>query len=111
MASWPSGWLPPPPRQKQAAGALAKQQAIENLRSKQVREVLNYTQWLTLERRWAQKALQAAGKGDHAKAAEYGVKPGRGMKVAVMVRRIFESIDGTAPQPKKAAASGEPKEN
>lgn len=56
---------------QQAASNLAKQQAIENLRSKQVREVLNYNQWLTLERRWAQKAVEAAGKGDMAKAQEY----------------------------------------
>lgn len=56
---------------QQAASNLAKQQAIENLRSKQVREVLNYNQWLVLERRWAQKAVEAAGKGDMAKAQEY----------------------------------------
>ena len=56
---------------KGTAGALAKQTAIENLRSKQVREVLNYTQWLTLERRWAEKAIKAAAKGDTAQAAEF----------------------------------------
>lgn len=56
---------------QQAASNLAKQQAIENLRSKQVREVLNYNQWLVLERRWAQKAVEAAGKGNMAKAQEY----------------------------------------
>jgi hypothetical protein len=53
---------------KGTAGALAKQTAIENLRSKQVREVLNYNQWLTLERRWAEKAIK---EKDPAKAAEY----------------------------------------
>ena len=57
--------------QMNAQGALAKQTAIENLRSKQVREVLNYTQWLTLERRWAEKAIKAAAKGDTAQAAEF----------------------------------------
>lgn len=56
---------------KGTAGALAKQTAIENLRSKQVREVLNYTQWLTLERRWGEKAIKAAAKGDTAQAAEF----------------------------------------
>lgn len=56
---------------KQASANLAKQTAIEALRSKQVREVLNYNQWLILERRYSAKALQAAEKGDMAKAAEY----------------------------------------
>lgn len=56
---------------KGASANLAKQQAIENLRSKQVREVLNYNQWLTLERRWGEKAASAAAKGDMAKAAEF----------------------------------------
>jgi len=56
---------------QQAASNLAKQQAIENLRSKQVREVLNFNQWLVLERRWSKKAIEAAEKGDFAKAAEY----------------------------------------
>lgn len=54
-----------------AAANLAKQTAIENLRSKQVREVLNYNQWLVLERRWGQKAAEAAAKGDMAKAMEF----------------------------------------
>lgn len=53
--------------QRIATNAL-KQQAIENLRSKQVREVLNYNQYLTLERRWAEKAIK---EKDPAKAAEY----------------------------------------
>jgi hypothetical protein len=53
--------------QRIATNAL-KQQAIENLRTKQVREVLNYQQWLILERRWAQKAIK---EKDPAKAAEY----------------------------------------
>lgn len=56
---------------QQAASNLAKQQAIENLRSKQVREVLNFNQWLVLERRWSKKAVEAAEKGDIQKAAEY----------------------------------------
>lgn len=56
---------------KQSESKLAKQHAIEALRTKQVREVLNYNQWLILERRWAAKALEAAQKGDDAKAAEY----------------------------------------
>jgi hypothetical protein len=56
---------------KPAAANLAKQTAIDNLRSKQVREVLNYNQWLTLSERWAKKAIEAAGKGDMAKAATY----------------------------------------
>jgi len=56
---------------KPAAANLAKQTAIDNLRSKQVREVLNYNQWLTLSDRWAKKAIEAAGKGDMAKAATY----------------------------------------
>jgi len=53
--------------QRIATNAL-KQQAIENLRSKQVREVLNYNQYLTLERRWSEKAIK---EKDPAKAAEY----------------------------------------
>lgn len=56
---------------QQAASNLAKQQAIENLRSKQVREVLNFNQWLVLERRWSKKAVEAAERGDVQKAAEY----------------------------------------
>jgi len=54
-----------------AAANLAKQTAIENLRSKQVREVLNYEQWRILSDRWGKKALEAATKGDMEKAAEY----------------------------------------
>jgi hypothetical protein len=53
--------------QRIATNAL-KQQAIENLRSKQVREVLNYNQYLTLERGWSEKAIK---EKDPAKAAEY----------------------------------------
>ncbi len=56
---------------QQIAANLAKQQAIENLRSKQVREVLNYNQWLILEQRWGKKALEAAQKGKFDDAARY----------------------------------------
>lgn len=56
---------------QRAQASLAKQTAIDNLRSKQVREVLNYNQWLTLSERWGKKAVEAAGKGDMAKAMEF----------------------------------------
>lgn len=55
---------------KQAAANLARETAKELLRDKQVREVLNYNQWLILSERWGKKALEAAEKGDFAKAAE-----------------------------------------
>lgn len=56
---------------QRAQANLAKQTAIDNLRSKQVREVLNYNQWLTLSERWGKKAVEAAAKGDMAKAMEF----------------------------------------
>jgi hypothetical protein len=56
---------------QQFAGNLAKQQAQENLRTKQVREVLNYNQWLILEQRWGRKAMEAAGKGKFDEAAQF----------------------------------------
>lgn len=55
---------------KQAAANLARETAKELLRDKQVREVLNYNQWLILSERWGKKALEAAEKGDFAKAAD-----------------------------------------
>jgi hypothetical protein len=56
---------------KQFESNLAKQMAQENLRTKQVREVLNYDQWRRLEERWMKKAVEAATKGDVQKAYEY----------------------------------------
>ena len=81
-----------------AASNLAKQQAIENLRSKQVREVLNYNQWLVLERRWAQKAMQAAAKGDMAKAQEYARYRLINSHMFVEGRKMAEKIEKTRKQ-------------
>jgi len=56
---------------QQAAKNLARETAKELLRDKQVREVLNYNQWLLLEQRWMKKAVEAAEKGKTDKALEY----------------------------------------
>lgn len=56
---------------QQFAGNLAKQQAQEALKTKQVREVLNYNQWLILEQRWMKKAVEAAEKGKFDEALDF----------------------------------------
>jgi hypothetical protein len=80
---------------QQAAANLAKQQAIENLRSKQVREVLNYNQWLTLEQRWGKKALEAANKGDFEEAARFKKYQLLNMAMFREGRKIAEQIEAT----------------
>jgi hypothetical protein len=56
---------------QKAPSNLAREMARERLRDKQVREVLNYNQWLMLEQRWMKKAVEAAEKGKLEDAMEF----------------------------------------
>lgn len=98
-----------------AANNLAKQQAIENLRTKQVREVLNYNQWLVLEQRWGKKALEAAEKGKFDEAARYKKFQLLNMMMFREGRKLAEDIEktrktliayGTKPRQQRLYAAG-----
>lgn len=98
-----------------AANNLAKQQAIENLRTKQVREVLNYNQWLVLEQRWGKKALEAAEKGKFDEAARYKKFQLINMMMFREGRKMAEDIEktrktliayGTKPRQQRLFAAG-----
>ena len=98
-----------------AASNLAKQQAQENLRTKQVREVLNYNQWLILEQRWGKKALEAATKGKFDEAARYKKFQLLNLHMFREGRKLAEKIEttrktlvayGTKPRQQRLFAAG-----
>jgi hypothetical protein len=80
---------------KQFESNLAKQMAQENLRTKQVREVLNYNQWRLLEERWNRKAVEAALKGKEAEAFDYKRYALINRHMFLEGRKTAESIEKT----------------
>lgn len=72
---------------------LAKSMARENLKTKQVREILNYNQWLTLEGRWNKKAIETATKGDTDKAFDYKRYALINRQMFLEARKLAEKIE------------------